>query len=107
MKIEELSYQDLDHWVAEALGGKRDGRYYDFQGGESVLVTDWHPHSNVKQGHDLIEKFKISLVYTYESETAGFWVANEALLSGKAKGETALIAAARAIVLNAFPSEFL
>lgn len=107
LRIEDLSTEELDQWVAKALGAKREGRYYEFTNGDSVLVTDWHPHSNVKQGNELIDKLKINLVYSHNSETSGIWLANEVLLSGRAKGETHLLAAARAVVLSAFPGEFI
>lgn len=66
MKINELTTVQLDYWVAKAQGWTQDTLWGKWK------PAEYHPTTNWQQVGELIEKFKIMLIYQVQIKK---WVA--------------------------------
>lgn len=114
MKVAELSGDQLNHWVAKALGwvnypndsAERGEIYYTNPTkapfGPYLRRSDWKPSSSWGQGGPLIEQERIGVNPTPD----GRWVALSTIpFSIYQGGETPLVAAMRVIVFDKFGEE--
>lgn len=100
MKSGELNGEQLDYWVAKALGietVRADDGTLRYTPHPSLPNQRWRPSSFWSQGGPIIEKHKIELNWEWEGNDA--WTATMPPETS-VDGETALEAAMRAIVEN-------
>ena len=103
MKINELALEQLDYWVAKALGislmSNPDDKGFLYQPHRAVAPRRWAPTRYWSQGGPIIEEARIDLNWDWEQ--CGEWTASlEPDIN--AQGATILQAAMRAYVISVF-----
>jgi len=101
MKIDQLSLEQLDYWVAKAnnigLSPAPDGNGYFYSPHPNMAARRWSPSRYWSQGGPIIETAHIDL--NWDWETASEWSASiEPDIN--TQGKTALEAAMKAFVVS-------
>jgi hypothetical protein len=123
MKIEELSGEQLDYWVAKAIYNI-PGYEFRLWGENATTITlcslktgldvAWSPSTNPAQAYPIIDQNKISVITVSNEE--GVWLAmvdaywekgDGPAATHEARGSTPLIAAMRAFVASKYGKEVL
>lgn len=106
MKVNSLTQEQLDYWVAKASGIKLtptpDGKGFLYQPHSSMPPRQWAPSRFWSQGGPIIEESRIDLNWDWEASSE--WTASiEPDIN--AQGKTVLEAAMRAYVISKFGEE--
>jgi hypothetical protein len=99
--IDDMTIEELNRAVAIVQGWIIEKRLYEVyvnKNGNTVLVDNYRPCTNAMQAYEIIEREKISVMYSHVAKT---WYAD--IDDHKTEdGETALIAAMRCFVKSKF-----
>ena len=100
MKVEKLTNEQLDHWVARAQGWEVEDAVW-MPESVNIPAKDYTPTTNGQQCFDLIEKFQFDLRFIGDIELV--WACGFGSHTGYA--DNPKVAVCRAVVASVFGDE--